>query len=56
MEGEHEERIPLEDDIAFRAHFEHPDWNAERLSEEADHELDRFPIEDVQYTDQVNLE
>jgi uncharacterized membrane protein len=41
----------FKDDVAFRARTEHPDWSVDRISEEADQALARFPINSVQYTE-----
>jgi uncharacterized membrane protein len=46
----------LRDDVAFRAHIEHPDWSAERLEEEAKRALEQHPIDQVEYTDLLKFE
>lgn len=46
----------FKDDIAFRARLEHPDWDLDQITKEAERLLDQFPIEKVEYTDLVQLD
>jgi uncharacterized membrane protein len=41
----------FKDDIAFRARLEHPRWTPSRITEEAERELDRHPIREIQTTE-----
>ncbi len=46
----------FKDDIAFRAHVEHPDWTSERLARLADEECRRHPFDPIEYTDLLKIE
>jgi hypothetical protein len=46
----------FKDDIALRAHVEHPDWTLDQVTKESEQTLDRFPIKDVEYTDSIHFE
>lgn len=37
-------------DIALKSQLEHPDWDAKRIKKEAETMLDRYPIEEPQFT------
>lgn len=41
----------FKDDVAFRAHVEHPDWDLDRITDESDHAWDKTPIDPILYTD-----
>lgn len=45
----------FKDDIAFRAKLEHPDWDVDQITKEANKALDRFPIDEVQYTELLSF-
>jgi hypothetical protein len=42
------------DDIAFKTHTEHPDWNRDQIYKECDRVLDLFPVDPIQFVDAPN--
>lgn len=46
----------FKDDTAFRAHIEHPDWDKDRLSDEADKAWDQNKIDPILYTDLLKFD
>ena len=46
----------VKDDVAFRAHVEHPDWDLDKLSEESDKAWDHDPIDPIEFTDAIHLD
>lgn len=46
----------FKDDVAFRAHVEHPDWDVDRLTEESDKAWDKTPVDPILYTDLLKIE
>lgn len=48
-------RDGFKDDIAFRARVEHPEWDIDRISDEAEKALDTYPIDEIEYTDLIKF-
>jgi hypothetical protein len=43
-------------DIAFKMRVEHPDWSPKQIRTESERMLDRFPVEPIQYVDDLRWE
>lgn len=43
-------------DISFKMRVEHPDWKFDQIKDEAERMLERFPVEPIQYVNDLRLD